>query len=99
LCPQQQNGLQRRLCRPYIVARSSTSNSIAIERTFSGSKQISSSPMDGMSIDPEPASAWRRVRRCLEHVRDWPANGNGSYSLLFCLSLLLAIGLIIQIGH
>jgi hypothetical protein len=55
--------------------------------------------MDTISIDPEPPSAWRRVRRCLEHVRDWPANRNSPYSLLFCLSLLLAIGLTIQIGH
>jgi hypothetical protein len=55
--------------------------------------------MSAMSVDSEPHNAWRRTRRCLEYVRDWPANGNSPYSPLFCLSLLLAVGLIIEIGH
>jgi hypothetical protein len=54
--------------------------------------------MDTISVDPEAVSA-RRVRQCPEHVRDWPANGSSAYSPLFCLSLLLAIGLIIEISH
>ena len=55
-----------------------------------------------MTSDPEDLefdSVWRRTRRCLEYVRDWPANGNSPYSPLFCLSLLLAVGLIIEIGR
>jgi hypothetical protein len=55
--------------------------------------------MDTISIDPEPVSAWRRVRRSLELVQNWPANENSPYSPPFCLSLLLAIGLIIEIGQ
>jgi hypothetical protein len=55
--------------------------------------------MATISIDPEPLSAWRRVRRCLEHARDWPANGNNPYSPLFCVSLLLAVVLIVEIGR
>jgi hypothetical protein len=45
------------------------------------------------------SNAWLRIRRCLKSVRDWPENGNNPYSLLFCLSLLLALGLIVKIGH
>jgi hypothetical protein len=55
--------------------------------------------MDTISVESEPASAQRPVRRRLEHVLDWPANGNKPYSPLFCLSLLLAIGLIIEISR
>jgi hypothetical protein len=55
--------------------------------------------MDTISIDLEPVSAWRRVRRSLELVQNWPANENSPYSPLFCLSLLLAIGPIIEIGQ
>jgi hypothetical protein len=44
-------------------------------------------------------SAWWRIRWCLKYVRDWPENGDNPYSVLFCLSLLLALGLIVKIGH
>jgi hypothetical protein len=62
-------------------------------------QQTSGSPTDTISIDPEPVSVWRHVRRSLERVQNWPANENSPYSPLFCLSLLLAIGLIIEIGQ
>lgn len=52
-----------------------------------------------LSIHSEPDTVWRRARRSLQYVRDWPANGNSPYSPLFCVSLLLAVGLIIEIGH
>ncbi len=55
--------------------------------------------MKSLSIETVPDSIWRRVRRGLVYVRDWPANGNSAYSPLFCVSLLLAVGLIIEIGH
>jgi hypothetical protein len=42
---------------------------------------------------------WQRARRGLAYARDWPANGNSPYSPLFCVSLLLAVGLIIEVGH
>jgi len=55
--------------------------------------------MDTISVDPEPISAWRRLRRGLEHVQNWPANGNSPYSLFFCMFLLFAVGLIVEIGR
>jgi len=39
------------------------------------------------------------LRRCLRHVRDWPTIGNGPYSPLVCVTLLLAIGLAAEIGR
>jgi hypothetical protein len=51
------------------------------------------------TADTEPHNSWWRIRRCLVYVRDWPENGNGPYSLMLCLSLLLAVGLMIKIGH
>jgi len=55
--------------------------------------------MNPSSVDSEPDNTWRRTRHYLEYVRDWPANGNSPYSPVFCLSLLLAVGLIIEICH
>jgi hypothetical protein len=49
------------------------------------------------TIDSE--SAWWRIRRCLKIVRDWPEHGDSPYSLLFCLSLLLALALIVKVAH
>ena len=51
------------------------------------------------TIHSEPHNAWTRMRLCLKYVRDWPENRDGPYSLILCLSLLLAIGLIVKIGH
>jgi hypothetical protein len=66
---------------------------------FFQQQTISSAPMATIFIDPEPVGAWRRMRRRLERVRDWSANENNPYSPLLCLSLLLAIGLIIEISR
>ena len=55
--------------------------------------------MKSLSMDSVPDNIWRRMGRSLAYVRDWPASGNSRYSLLFCVSLLLAVGLIIKIGH
>jgi hypothetical protein len=62
-------------------------------------KHTSGSSMDIISVDPQPAHAWRRLRRCLKRLLDQPTNGSKPYSPLFCLSLLLAIGLIIEISR
>jgi hypothetical protein len=51
------------------------------------------------SIPDESDSVWHLARRHLEYVRDWPANGNSPYSPLLCLSLLLTVGLILEVGH
>lgn len=49
--------------------------------------------------EPERNSFSHRARRVLAQIRDWPANGNSPYSPLYCVSLLLAIGLIIEAGR
>ncbi len=54
--------------------------------------------MTSLAVDSEPESFRHRARRFLEQIRDWPANGNSPYSPLFCVLLLLAVGLIIEIG-
>ena len=40
-----------------------------------------------------------RAHRLLAQIRDWPAEGNSPYSPVYCVSLLLAVGLIIGIGR
>lgn len=55
--------------------------------------------MTSLAIASESDSLCRRARRVLEQIRDWPANGNSPYSPVFCVSLLLAVGLIIEIGR
>jgi hypothetical protein len=55
--------------------------------------------MTATTSDTESGSTWRRTQRFVEFVRDWLANGNSPYSPLFCVSLLLGIGLIIEIGR
>jgi hypothetical protein len=54
--------------------------------------------MTSLAAASESDNSRRRARRVLEHIRDWPADGNSRYSPLFCVSLLLAVGLIIGIG-
>jgi hypothetical protein len=43
--------------------------------------------------------AWRGTCRRLSSLRDWPTNGNSPYSPVFCLSLILGVGLIIEFGR
>ena len=40
-----------------------------------------------------------RIGRWLKYLRDWPENGDSPYSLVFCLSLLLVVGLIVKAAH
>ena len=86
----------RSLCGLYIASPGFTSNSNAIESTF-GQQPTWIRSMNPSSVDSEPDNTLRRTRQYLEYVRDWPANGNSPYSPVFCLSLLLAVGLIIEI--
>jgi hypothetical protein len=89
-----------RLCGLYIGDASLTWISNALERT---SRQQAilflSIPMRLNTADAEPPNSWWRLRRCLAYARDWPENSAGPYSLTLSLSLLLAIGLIVKIGH
>jgi len=55
--------------------------------------------MTSLAAASESDSFRHRTRRLLAQVRDWPANGNSPYSPLFCMSLLLGVGLIIGIGR
>jgi len=50
-------------------------------------------------VDSQPHKALSRIRGHLAHVLDWPENSDGPYSLMLCLSLLLALGLIVKIAH
>ena len=50
-------------------------------------------------VDSQPHNELSRIRGRLAYLRDWPENSDGPYSLMLCLSLLLALGVIIEIGH
>jgi hypothetical protein len=63
-----------------------------------GEHSLSSFAMKLDTADSKTHGAWRRLRRCLEYVRDWPERSDNPYSLVSCLSLLLALGLIVEIG-
>jgi len=86
------------LCGLYIVVPRVTWISNAIQSTF-GAHRKASSPMNSLSVDSERDNIWRRTRRYFEYVREWPGGGNNPYSPLFCVCLLLAVGLIVKIGH
>jgi hypothetical protein len=70
-----------------------------IESTFD-QQRFSGSAMTSLPDDSEPDNAWRWARRYLQCMRgDWPANGDNPYSPLVCFSVLLALGLILELGH
>jgi hypothetical protein len=69
------------------------------EAQIRASKRISGLLMTSLAIASESDSFRHRARRVLEQIRAWPANGNSPYSPVFCVSLLLAVGLIIEIGR
>ena len=68
------------------------------ESTFRAVNRFPGCHMTLLFADTKPDTVWRRARRGLTYVRDWPANGNSPYSPLFCISLLLAVALIVEIG-
>jgi hypothetical protein len=55
--------------------------------------------MTSLAATSESNNLRDRALRFLAHVRDWPADGNSPYSPVYCVSLLLAVGLIIGIGR
>ncbi len=55
--------------------------------------------MSSLLVDTKPETVRHGLRHYLATIRDWPANGNSPYSPVFCVALLLAIGLIIEIGR
>ena len=59
---------------------------------------ISGFVMTSLAATSESDNVRHRARRLLAHIRDWPADGNSPYSPVYCVSLLLAVGLIIGIG-
>ena len=87
------------LCGAYIAGLALIWNSNAAKRTFCAGNEFRVSSMTSIAVDSEPESFRHRARRFLEQIRDWPAGGNSPYSPLFCVSLLLAIGLIIEAGR
>ena len=62
-------------------------------------QRISGLVMTSGAVTSESNNVRARVRRLLVRIRDWPAEGNGPYSPVYCVSLLLAVGLIIGIGR
>ncbi len=54
--------------------------------------------MNKISIDPVPAAASRHRLPSEVRARDCPASTKNPYSPLLCLSLLLAIGLLVKIA-
>jgi hypothetical protein len=88
----------RYLCALYIVVPRFTWISNAILSTFRA-HQFSSPPMTSLFVDSEPDNIWRRTRRYFEYAREWPVSRNGPYSPLFCVSLLLVVGLFVKISH
>ncbi len=91
--------LHRGLCGLYNVRPRSTWNSNAMGSTFSPSQNFEFTPMRSTSANSIMNRAWRHTRQYIAHTRDWPTHGNRPYSPLFCLSLLLAVGLIIEISR
>jgi hypothetical protein len=55
--------------------------------------------MKTVIVESESHSAWSRISHSLKSIRDWWERSNKPYSLVFCLSLLLAVGLIVTTGH
>ena len=51
------------------------------------------------TIDLESQSAWQWARRFLRLVWGWANDGDNPYSPLFCLALLLVVGLLVKLAH
>jgi hypothetical protein len=62
-------------------------------------QRISDLLMTSHAVASESDNFRHRARRVLAYIRDWPADGNSPYSPVFCVSLLLAVGLIVGIGQ
>ena len=55
--------------------------------------------MSLVTIDSVSQSLWTRVSRSLKAVWARPESGDNPYSPLLCLALLLAVGLLVKLGH
>jgi hypothetical protein len=51
------------------------------------------------TADFESHNAWWRIGHYLRQMRDWLEDGNGPYSPLLCLSLLLVVGVVAKTWH
>lgn len=55
--------------------------------------------MSFVTIDSDSRNVWQRVRRSLKSVWGDPVAGDSPYSALFCLALLLVVGLLVKLAH
>jgi hypothetical protein len=62
-------------------------------------ERISGLVMTSGAVTSQSNNVRARAHRLLAQIRDWPAEGNSPYSPVYCVSLLLAVGLIIGIGR
>ena len=87
------------LCGSYIATPELIWNSNAQARRFAPDNGFSGLVMTSGAVTSESNNVFASARRLLARIRDWPADGNSPYSPVYCVSLLLAVGLIIGIGR